>query len=164
MARPRGGKGHIELIKRKHRPSYWVLHYRVYDHYGNATQRRSFLGFLSEMSDRETVQAAVDQLIQSGKTLLDLRCQAVAKMDRPMRTGLAKNLLESRLTGRCEICGQKTKRSLCMDHNHATGENRGLLCVSCNAGIGMLGDDPAILRQAALYLEQHKAQEIERER
>ena len=40
-----------------------------------------------------------------------------------------------------------------VDHCHTTGKVRGLLCHSCNIGVGMLKDDPARLRQAANYLE-----------
>jgi hypothetical protein len=30
---------------------------------------------------------------------------------------------------------------------------RGLLCLRCNVGIGMLNDDPKLLAEAILYLE-----------
>jgi hypothetical protein len=56
--------------------------------------------------------------------------------------------------GLCAICGateSDAKHSL--DHCHATGRLRGLLCRRCNTGVGMLGDDPARLRAAADYLE-----------
>lgn len=66
--------------------------------------------------------------------------------------------------GKCAICRSantgtrhgKTK-ALAVDHCHATGKVRGLLCESCNQGIGKLKDDPAILRKAADYIERHKA-------
>lgn len=53
----------------------------------------------------------------------------------------------------CECCGDpKGERALCLDHNHITGEFRGWLCVSCNAGIGSLGDDVEGVLKAVSYL------------
>ena len=62
---------------------------------------------------------------------------------------------------KCLICGcdytaykEEFNREFCIDHNHETGEIRGLLCMACNRGIGLLQDNPAILRKAADYLEE----------
>lgn len=55
--------------------------------------------------------------------------------------------------GVCAICGHQPKRKpLVLDHNHRTGDVRGLLCSDCNAGLGSLGDHPAILARAFDYL------------
>jgi hypothetical protein len=54
--------------------------------------------------------------------------------------------------GKCAICGKPTK-SLRVDHDHHTGQIRGLLCFKCNYGIGILGDTASSLRQAVQYLE-----------
>lgn len=58
----------------------------------------------------------------------------------------------------CDICKKecKTKKSLSVDHDHETGIVRGLLCNSCNRAIGMLKDDPIVLKNAYEYLLKHK--------
>lgn len=52
--------------------------------------------------------------------------------------------------GKCEICG-KFFPVLAVDHNHATGQIRGLLCRDCNAGFGLLKEDIEILNNAIVY-------------
>lgn len=59
-------------------------------------------------------------------------------------------------TDECHICGgpPDTKRHyLNIDHCHETGVIRGLLCSPCNRAIGLLQDNPDLLRKAASYLE-----------
>lgn len=58
--------------------------------------------------------------------------------------------------GVCAICKEPERiagRALAVDHCHATGAVRGLLCAMCNTGIGKLRDDPALVRSALSYLE-----------
>jgi len=64
--------------------------------------------------------------------------------------------------GKCAICegtdgGHRNgePKALAVDHNHKTGKVRGLLCESCNQGIGKLKDSPETCRKAADYLEKH---------
>ena len=59
--------------------------------------------------------------------------------------------LTNAAAGKCQICGVVAKR-LNIDHSHETGEVRGLLCSRCNCGIGLLDDNPDILRRAIQYL------------
>lgn len=40
-----------------------------------------------------------------------------------------------------------------IDHDHATGRTRGLLCSACNFGLGHLRDDPTILRRLMAYMD-----------
>lgn len=56
-------------------------------------------------------------------------------------------------SGACAICKQiPIKRPLFVDHDHRTGQARGLLCDLCNAGIGMLGDSVDRMLVAIEYL------------
>lgn len=60
--------------------------------------------------------------------------------------------------GLCDICGEPPAvrhARLFIDHDHGTGELRGLLCHNCNTAIGLLRDSSDLLEQAAVYLEDH---------
>lgn len=61
--------------------------------------------------------------------------------------------MEKEQGGGCAICGGKGKRRLAVDHCHATGKPRALLCDNCNTALGSLRDDPLLLRKAIEYLE-----------
>lgn len=54
----------------------------------------------------------------------------------------------------CEICGKQytSGRSFHIDHDHESGAIRGVLCHTCNLGLGAFGDSPALLIEAANYL------------
>lgn len=55
--------------------------------------------------------------------------------------------------GKCAICGEEANGNrLAVDHNHETGEIRGLLCHQCNTGLGSFRDNPQLLKQAIAYL------------
>ena len=66
--------------------------------------------------------------------------------------------------GQCAICkstisdmsnNKKTLKKLGIDHCHKTGNVRGLLCGSCNSGIGYFRDSPELLQKAIDYLKFH---------
>lgn len=54
----------------------------------------------------------------------------------------------------CAICFIETK--LVVDHNHETGEIRGLLCNDCNRNLIAQRNDPEIFLRAAEYLKREK--------
>ena len=62
--------------------------------------------------------------------------------------------------GLCAICERPMKRHPHMDHCHVTGIIRGLLCYTCNVGLGSFGDDPERLRAAARYIEAHRSRKV----
>lgn len=58
--------------------------------------------------------------------------------------------------GHCASCGgDPTDRGLVVDHCHATGKVRALLCEPCNLGLGNFKDSPELLRLGAIYIEKH---------
>lgn len=63
----------------------------------------------------------------------------------------ALNNLETQSNGQCAICS--SKRKLQVDHDHKTGKVRGLLCFSCNVGIGNFKENEQFLERAILYLK-----------
>jgi hypothetical protein len=52
---------------------------------------------------------------------------------------------------RCKGCNKIKK--LVVDHNHVTGEVRGLLCNKCNPALGLLEDNKETLRALILHLD-----------
>jgi hypothetical protein len=61
--------------------------------------------------------------------------------------------------GKCLICGRhqsEFKRRFNVDHDHKTGEIRGLLCFNCNTGLGGFHDNVEFLEKAIQYLKNKK--------
>jgi hypothetical protein len=59
--------------------------------------------------------------------------------------------------GKCAVCGSENiikgeREMLCVDHDHKTGEVRGLLCRDCNLAAGLLEDDPERALKLSEYL------------
>jgi hypothetical protein len=64
--------------------------------------------------------------------------------------------------GGCYLClkplklGRSNSDSACVDHDHATGKVRKILCNECNRGLGYFKDNPEVLLKAASYVTDNK--------
>jgi hypothetical protein len=74
------------------------------------------------------------------------------------RYGLTEEQVAEMREHGCEICGAVSDGAegrwgnLHIDHNHETGVVRGVLCTTCNTGLGQFKDNPELLEKAAAYL------------
>lgn len=59
--------------------------------------------------------------------------------------------------GVCAICSLQNVngRRLSVDHDHATGKIRALLCIKCNAGLGHFHESLDMVVRAAQYIDKH---------
>lgn len=57
----------------------------------------------------------------------------------------------------CDIHRNDVKRAFSVDHNHLTGQIRGLLCDKCNLALGHFNEDFSTIIAAAGYLEHYKS-------
>jgi hypothetical protein len=105
-----------------------------------------------QLNNRERYAANQRRWKESGgKALSDRRSHLKCKF------GLTPAEYEEKLAaqgGGCALCGRKPApgRQLDIDHDHKTGAVRGLICNSCNQGLGQFRDDPIRLAHAAAYL------------
>lgn len=91
--------------------------------------------------------------------------QCRADQERIRKYGITKEeYAEWMKRDRCDICGihstqHNGKGRLHLDHDHATGIVRGVLCNSCNAVLGHANDSLEILSRCADYLNRHMTKE-----
>jgi hypothetical protein len=71
--------------------------------------------------------------------------------------GLTQAEYEERLAeqdGGCAVCGDRPRKtSLHVDHDHDTGEIRGLLCMRCNNALGLFREQTQLLENALRYVD-----------
>jgi NMD protein affecting ribosome stability and mRNA decay len=75
-----------------------------------------------------------------------------------LRYGISRPDVESmvqRQNGKCAVCKKRPARHV--DHDHRSGKVRGMLCFSCNRGLGKFDDDPAVIAQALEYLQKDRS-------
>lgn len=92
------------------------------------------------------------------------------KRNYKMKGGIEEyNKLREAQDNKCAICNQENTmtrngseefRQLSIDHCHASGKFRGLLCGHCNSGLGYFKDSIEILEAAIKYLKKHREEQF----
>lgn len=136
------------------------------------SEKRKEYKRLWQKQNKDKVRKARDKYLNKNRALIARRSQEWRKNNpqklkerRPHWSrkglyGISENEYNSKFqsqNGRCAICNHKhiegKRTSLVVDHCHATGKFRGLLCQSCNRGIGLIGECKIKLSNAIKYLE-----------
>jgi hypothetical protein len=110
----------------------------------------------SRCKDCSRVKTAKYKELNSDKVKLQ---QRISK--RKKRTNFTNELYESTLNeqgGVCAICGTDTpggRGTFHADHDHSNGKPRGVLCHSCNVGLGHFLDNADLLQAALDYLNKY---------
>jgi hypothetical protein len=83
-------------------------------------------------------------------------------MRRFRRFGITEAELDALLAAQkncCAICKSAKpygSGDWAIDHDHVTGQVRGLLCSKCNLALGLLGDNPKVIASALRYVNRHR--------
>lgn len=126
-----------------------------------------------QRENKDKVKVARDRYLKKNKELIAERTRTWRKNNpekhkelkphwhRKTTYGITKEQYKNQFEkqqGLCAICNHKhvsgRRTGLVVDHNHSTGKFRGLLCHSCNRGIGLLKENIEILRSAIKYLKE----------
>jgi hypothetical protein len=102
-----------------------------------------------QQKNREQYQARQREYVESGKKSISNR-----KSHLKRKYGLTLEAFAELLAsqgGGCAICGRTDADNV--DHDHATGRVRGILCFKCNVAIGLVDEDPDRAHAAAAYLD-----------
>lgn len=95
-------------------------------------------------------------------------CAVEAKFHYLKKKGLSKEELAKaaksleNFGGRCESCGTADPiwYTWCLDHDDKTKKFRGIICPSCNIGIGQVKENPEALDKMAAYVRKHKKEAV----
>lgn len=119
-----------------------------------------------EFKPQDAFQIAADKKAKFGLTLT-ATCKSCAQLDNwkteiRYRYGMTVEdyeALENAQNKKCAICGSESTNNsragkrLFVDHCHTTDKIRGLLCSTCNHGLGQFKDSVEVLQSAIDYLK-----------
>jgi Recombination endonuclease VII len=110
-----------------------------------------------EAENKEKIKAYRKDFISRNLEHYRERCKRSDRKRKYGVTGQQFLSMKEAQGNRCAICGNTPSgKELCIDHCHATGKVRGLLCNHCNVVLGMAEDSVQILTEAIAYLQRTK--------
>jgi len=118
-------------------------------------------------ANTDAIKAKVNKWVANNRDKHNIKCSLWAKENnttesrrevwRKCAYGITTTDYEKMLqdqSGSCALCPEVPgDKPLCIDHDHASGKIRGLLCDRCNRGLGYFRDSVVSLRKAADYIE-----------
>jgi hypothetical protein len=117
-----------------------------------AAWRRYREGHRDEINERRRLRRRTDEAFRDKDRKSKREWERRKRYREVYRLSLADyDALLQRQNGACAIC-KRSGRALCVDHCHACGRVRGLLCGKCNSVLGFCADSRAHLLAAAAYL------------
>jgi len=137
------------------------------DHWCKECHRKRFKAWYYSEGGRAKSIAAQKKWQASNKEKF-----ALSQRRRDLRTkyGLtleAYDFLLALQDGTCAICGlppisgSRHTATLMVDHDHESGQVRGLVHSNCNLMLGYAKDNPELLRKAAIYVERGGIRELQ---
>jgi hypothetical protein len=129
---------------------------------------------ISNLSEGKWFKTKYDHDTKEGKAAYQIEYRAMhrekfAQQERERKFGLSLadySALVASQDNKCAICNcaetatrNGKVKALAVDHDHATGKVRGLLCVACNTGIGKFRDSRDLMLSAIKYLDKHSGRE-----
>ena len=127
---------------------------------GADPERRAAIAAAMRSRMARTDQSGVKNANWKGGRARDLQLKRIATQERAWRvqglhfTEVEYQALAEAQNRLCAIChGPSGVMRLHLDHDHETKEVRGLLCHTCNIGLGMFRDSVLLLEAATNYLK-----------
>ena len=118
---------------------------------------------------KEEIEFHKDNQAKDGLTFYCKDCRRILRRESDLKKKYGINIItynqmKLQQQGRCDICGQKETqihpfskkvKPLSVDHSHATGKIRKLLCTRCNLLLGVADDSIKLLQKCINYLEEN---------
>lgn len=95
-----------------------------------------------KVQKKESYERNKDKLLEASR--------ARKILEKLAQLGVPKEQYELEKSKGCVICG--SYKVLCIDHDHSTMKYRGILCSSCNKGLGFFKDNIVVMADAIAYL------------